>query len=83
MKDDTNECSAAELRMLEAIREQGVCDFADGADITAEEMTSWGPERIVSAALLGKLLTAENAEYASHGIQLRGAAIEGVLDLRG
>ena len=59
MKDDTNVCSAAELRLLEAVREQGVCDFADGADITAEEMTSWGPERIVRAALLGQLLTAE------------------------
>src|ERR1035437_9100039 len=60
-----------------------VCDFADGAEITAAEMASWGPERTVRATLLRRLLTAEDAEYAEDGVQLRGAAVEAVLILHG
>jgi hypothetical protein len=73
---------AAERRLLDAIRAGVVCDFADGAEITAAEMASWGPERTVRATLLRRLLTAEDAEYAEDGVQLRGAAVEGVLILQ-
>jgi uncharacterized protein YjbI with pentapeptide repeats len=72
---------AAERQLLDAIRAGGVCDFADGAEIAADEMDSWGPERTIRAALLRRLLTAEDAEYAPDGVRLRGAVIDGVLDL--
>jgi uncharacterized protein YjbI with pentapeptide repeats len=73
----------AERRLLDAIRAGEVCDFADGGEITAEVMASWGPERTIRATLLRRLLTAENARYAKRGIQLRGAAVDGELDLEG
>jgi uncharacterized protein YjbI with pentapeptide repeats len=74
---------AAERRLLDAIRAGDSCDFADGAEITAEQMASWGPERTIRATLLRRLLTAEDAQYATDGVRLRGAAVEGVLDLQG
>jgi hypothetical protein len=78
----SNDHRAAERRLMDAIRAGDVCDFADGAEITATEMDSWGPERTVRAALLRRLLTTEDAPYAKRGILLRGAAVEGVLDLK-
>jgi uncharacterized protein YjbI with pentapeptide repeats len=74
---------AAERRLLDAIGARTGCDFADGANITAADMASWGPERTIRATLLRRLLTAENAEYAADGVHLRGAAVEGMLDLTG
>lgn len=74
---------AAERRLLDAIRAGVVCDFTDGAGFTADEMGSWGPERTIRATLLRRLLSAEDAQYAADGIHLRGAVVEGVLDLRG
>jgi uncharacterized protein YjbI with pentapeptide repeats len=78
-----NQYRAAERYLMDAIRAGKVCDFADGADIAADEMGSWGPERTIRATLLRRLLTAEDARYAKVGVRLRGAAIEGVLDLQG
>jgi uncharacterized protein YjbI with pentapeptide repeats len=74
---------AAERRLLDAIRAGVVCDFADDAKITAAEMASWGPERTIRATLLRRLITAKGARYAKFGVHLRGAAVEGVLDLAG
>jgi uncharacterized protein YjbI with pentapeptide repeats len=79
----------AERRLLDAIRAGEVCEFADWdfADWevgdSEDEMASWGPERTIRATLLRRLLTAENAQYAADGVRLRGAAVEGVLDLQG
>ena len=81
MGADSNQYRAAERHLMDAIRAGVVCDFADGAEVTAESMSSWGPERTVRATLLRRLLTAENAEYRADGVQLRGAAVEGTLDL--
>jgi len=83
MEDDASDYSPAERRLMDAIRAGDPCDFANGAEITAEAMDSWGPERTIRATLLRRLLTAEDAEYATDGIHLRGAAIEGDLDLTG
>jgi hypothetical protein len=83
MGADSNDYRAAERRLMDAMRAGDPCDFANGAEITAEEMASWGPERTIRATLLRRLLTAENAQYATDGIRLRGAAVEGVLDLQG
>lgn len=82
MTADMNDCSAAEQQLLDAISAHETCDFADGASISPEEMGSWGPERTVRASLLRELLTARQAEAASQEIELRGAVIEGTLDLR-
>jgi hypothetical protein len=79
----SNDYHAAERRLMDAIRAGEVCDFADGAEITAEEMASWGPERTIRATLLRRILTAENAQYATVGVRLRGAVVDGVLDLQG
>jgi Pentapeptide repeats (9 copies) len=74
---------AAERRLLDAIRAGGVCDFTDGAEISADEIPSWGPERTIRATLLRRLLSSEVAAYAENGVRLRGAAVEGDLDLQG
>jgi hypothetical protein len=81
MGDGSNDYRAAERRLLDAIRARAICDFSDRTHISTTEMASWGPERTIRATLLRRLLTAEGADYAKHGIQLRGAAIDGVLDL--
>src|ERR1035437_4724031 len=83
MRAVNDQYRAAELQLMDAVRAGEVCDFADGGEITAEEMASWGPERTIRATLLRRLLTAEDAQYAKVGVRLRGAAVEGVLDLQG
>src|ERR1035437_697357 len=83
MEDDASDYSPAERRLVDAIAAGAVCDFGGGAEITAEEMASWGPERTIRATLLRRLLTAGDAQYAKVGVRLRGAAVEGVLDLQG
>ena len=83
MEDDASDYSQAERRLVDAIAAGAVCDFADGAEITAKEMASWGPERTIRATVLRQLLTTEDAQYATGGIHLRGAAVEGVLNLVG
>jgi Pentapeptide repeats (9 copies) len=83
MEDDASDYSQAERRLVDAITAGAVCDFADGAEITAEEMASWGPERTIRATVLLQLLTAGDARYATDGIHLRGAAVVGGLDLTG
>jgi hypothetical protein len=83
MEDDASDYSQAERRLVDAIAAGAVCDFADGAEITAEEMASWGPERTIRATVLLQLLTAGDALYATDGIHLRGAAVVGGLDLTG
>src|SRR5665811_1011535 len=77
MEDDASDYSPAEQRLMDAIAAGTVCDFADGARITAEEMGSWGPERTIRATMLRNLLTVEDADYAAVGVRLRGAAVEG------
>ena len=82
MGPSSNDYSAAEGRVLDAVCAGELCDFADGAEITAEELASWGPERTIRATLLRRLLTAEDGQYAAFGVRLRGAAVDGVLDLQ-
>jgi uncharacterized protein YjbI with pentapeptide repeats len=81
--DEGTSDPAAEQQLLDAVAAGAICDFSDGAHITADEMARWGPERTIKATLLRRLLTAEDARYATDGIRLRGAVIEGVLDLEG
>jgi hypothetical protein len=77
MEDDASDYSPAERHLVDAIAAGAVCDFADGAEITAEEMGSWGPGQTIRATVLRQLLTAEDAQCATDGIHLRGAAVVG------
>ena len=88
MRDCTNDSNGveqrlgAEQRLMEATREGVCCDFANGAKIAGAEMDSWGPERTVRAAVLRRMLDADHPEVGEQRIQLRGAVIEDVLDLK-
>lgn len=66
MEDDASDYSQAEQRLVDAIAAGAVCDFGDGAAITADEMASWGQERTIRATVLRQLLTAEDAQNAQN-----------------
>ena len=83
MEDDASDYSPAEQRLVDAIAAGAVCDFADGAEITADEMASWGRERTIRATVLRQLLTAEDAQNSPNGVLLRGAVIKGILNIKG
>ena len=82
VEDDAGGNSPAEQRLVDAMAAEVICDFGGGAAITADEMASWGPERTIRATVLRQLLTAEKAHNAPNGVLLRGAAIEGILDIK-
>jgi hypothetical protein len=70
-----------EQRLVAAARAGQPLDLAGGEPIDAEEMDGWGPERTVRAGVLRDLLLGRHGELDPRGVQLRGARIDGVLDL--
>ncbi len=72
----------AEERLLDAIRAGQVCDFSNGAPVAPGEMANWGPDRTISATLLRQLLLNDYPDLTVELVELRGATIDGDLDLR-
>jgi hypothetical protein len=51
VSNDASDCSAAERRLMGAIAAGAICDFADGVDITTDEMDS-GPRAVHQGSAL-------------------------------
>ena len=73
--------SEAERRLLHAIEDGELCDFADGASINQAQMNRWGPERTVRARFVRQLLITNMKSETESSFRLRGAHISGVLHL--
>ncbi|MEU2004496.1 pentapeptide repeat-containing protein [Rhodococcus sp. NPDC019627] len=82
MEDESSPPTPAERRLLEAIRNDELCDFSDGAPIAIEEMPHWGGDRTVSADLFRRLLLNAYPGIEVEQVRLRGAVISGLLELR-
>jgi hypothetical protein len=75
--------NAAERQLIEAVRKGEVAEPLpdDGETINPLQPSGW-EERTVRASLLEALCSSENAEIQRRGIHLRGAFVEGQIDLR-
>jgi hypothetical protein len=79
--------SLAERKLLQCLPLGEIADFRAGeeAEDNPEQWSSWGPERIIRADLLAYLCSSQQVHAWVHpkGLQVKGARIQGMLDLEG
>jgi transposase len=71
-----------ERRLVDAVRRGNLLDLSGGAEITEAEMRSWDQARTVRASVVRDIVLGRlTPDPDPHGLQLRGARVDGRLDL--
>jgi len=73
-----------EEQLVQCVGDGGVLDLMDGQQAASEdEMSAWGADRSIRATVIRDILRGKLASDSDpRGIELRGARIDGYLDLR-